>query len=126
MANGISVKLPLRRDQNDGLYKLNKRYKESIKQNFKNLLLTSPGERVMRPNFGVGLREYLFEAYEGSTTAGEIRSRIRTQVDRYMPFIDVYRLDVEEPDSQSSNTFRVIVGYDITVLGESDELILGV
>ena len=54
--NGISPKLPLLVDKQDGPYGLNKRLNQSIKQNFKNLILTSPGERVMIPEFGVGLK----------------------------------------------------------------------
>ena len=34
---------------------------EQVKSNLLNVLLTEPGERVFKPNFGVGLRNYLFE-----------------------------------------------------------------
>ena len=34
---------------------------EAIKQNFKSLLLTRPEERVMTPNYGVGLQLWLFQ-----------------------------------------------------------------
>ena len=57
---GISPKLPLTRDKQDG-YALNKTELDSIKQNVKMVVLTSPGERVMDPSFGVGIRKYLFE-----------------------------------------------------------------
>ena len=61
MASGISPKLPLIPDDVDGPYGLNKTLTESIKQNFRNLMLTIPGERIMIPDFGVGLPRYLFE-----------------------------------------------------------------
>ena len=35
--------------------------KEQVKSNLLNVLLTEPGERILKPNFGVGLRNYLFE-----------------------------------------------------------------
>jgi len=57
---GISVKLPLSRDPESG-YKLNKTLKQVARQNLKMLVLTAPGERIMIPEFGVGLRNYLFE-----------------------------------------------------------------
>jgi len=76
--HGISVKLPLIYDPSDGPYKLNKRMKEVVRQNFKNLVLTAPGERVMDPNFGVGLRNYLFEQIS-ETLFTKISARIRTQ-----------------------------------------------
>jgi len=34
---------------------------ETILSGFKQLLLTNPGERVMNPRFGAGLRKYVFE-----------------------------------------------------------------
>ena len=36
-----------------------------IKQNVKMILLTIPGERIMFPNFGVGLQTFLFEMQNG-------------------------------------------------------------
>ena len=59
--NGIGPKLPLQRDDINGNYSLITSYAEEVKQNFKNLLLTAPGERMMNPDFGVGLRNFLFE-----------------------------------------------------------------
>ena len=58
---GISPKLPLIVDDLDGHYGLTKTIREAVKQNFKNLILTSPGERVMDQQFGVGLRSYFFD-----------------------------------------------------------------
>jgi phage baseplate assembly protein W len=53
--SSLGVKLPLARDASDG-YGMIKSFKTMIRQNFKMLLLTSPGERIMEPNFGVGLK----------------------------------------------------------------------
>ena len=72
---GISPKLPLTYSKTDGPYLLNKNLKETVKQNFKMLVLTSPGERVMVPDFGVGLRNFLFEAMDDSTY-GQIVQKI--------------------------------------------------
>ena len=43
---GISVALPLVYSDLDGPYRLNKNLKEVVVQNFKNLVLTSPGESI--------------------------------------------------------------------------------
>ena len=53
--------------------------KVNIKQNLKMLILTNPGERVMTPNFGVGIRKYLFEVVSDEVYA-EIDSKIKQQV----------------------------------------------
>ena len=73
---GLTPKLPLTLGGDNGNYKLIKTYKNLIKQNFKNLILTAPGERIMDPNFGVGIRNFLFEndgelLYSGISEAKE-------------------------------------------------------
>jgi len=83
MAIGISPALPLVVDQVDGPYRLTKSIKQAIVQNFKNLVLTNPGERIMDPDFGVGIREYLFEL-EGPGVKQEIIEKINQQVNKYM------------------------------------------
>tara|TARA_R110000824_G_scaffold57112_1_gene155632 strand:+ start:923 stop:1336 length:414 start_codon:yes stop_codon:yes gene_type:complete len=84
---GISAKLPIQRDPVDG-FTLTKTYKENIAQNMKHLLLTVPGERMMDPNFGVGLKEYLFEP-NVSIVHSQIRQNIKEQVNIYLPFVEV-------------------------------------
>tara|TARA_R110002074_G_scaffold128298_4_gene268672 strand:+ start:528 stop:875 length:348 start_codon:yes stop_codon:yes gene_type:complete len=71
-------------------------YEEEIKQNFKNLILTSPGERVMNPDFGVGIRNYLFE--NRTDAKSRIEQRLRTQVERYMPFISLQNIIFDYAD----------------------------
>ena len=58
---GLSPKLPLSIDEIDGLA-TNKDFREVARQNLKMIVLTSPGERIMIPNFGVGIRNFLFES----------------------------------------------------------------
>ena len=82
---GIAVKLPLSYSNEDGPYTLNKTLGENVKQNFRNLILTVPGERIMLPEFGVGLYQMLFEPMAGKTYQ-EITTRIYEQTERYMPF----------------------------------------
>lgn len=68
---GLSPKLPVSRDSEDG-YSLTKTYEEMVRQNLKNLLLTNPGERMMDPDFGVGMKRYL------------LSSMVLTHIQRYM------------------------------------------
>ncbi len=82
---GLGPLLPLTRDSRHGVYSLITSYEEEIKQNFKNLVLTSPGERVMNVDFGVGIRNYLFEQRTDAETA--ISERLNDQIKKYMPFI---------------------------------------
>jgi phage baseplate assembly protein W len=101
MSRGLSPKLPLSYDPSDG-YALNKTYEDMIKQNLKMLILTNPGERVMIPNFGVGLRNFLFEPYTIDTLAS-IKSRIESQVSDYMPFVELVNIQTGDPYTSSSS-----------------------
>ena len=101
MASGLSPKLPLQTDTNDG-YALNKTHAEMVTQNLKMLVLTVPGERIMDPEFGVGIRNYLFELND-SVTHEEIDIRIKNQVNKYMPFLDVRTVILGPDDIEAGN-----------------------
>ena len=66
--SSLAVKLPLTRDSVDGFVMI-KNLQTMVRQNFKMLLLTNPGERVMMPLYGDGLKQYLFEQFTSSTFA---------------------------------------------------------
>ena len=68
--SSIGIKLPLAYSSLDG-FQMIKTIRQMAKQNFKMLILTNPGERIMEPNFGVGLSRYLFE-----NGTGDIKGRI--------------------------------------------------
>ena len=55
-----TVKLPITTDENNNFIFLEST-NAVVKQKLKNILLTSPGELLMNPVFGVGIRRYLFE-----------------------------------------------------------------
>jgi phage baseplate assembly protein W len=129
MANkmyGISVALPLQYDSIDGPYRLNKTLKDVVKQNLKNLILTSPGERIMIPDFGAGLRELFFEPYTPATFS-TAKSRVMSQISRYMSFVNVTNFTVitsdDDPDL-TANGVRMILQYDIGSIDDSDTLII--
>lgn len=121
--SGIGPKLPLSVDRDDGAYKLNKTMIDEIKQNFKNILLTAPGERVMMPTFGVGLKNYLFQnLYE--TTFIEIEAKIHQQVAKYLPFVEIIEINFSKPveyDLQPNALFIRVV-YKILPLDLEDVL----
>lgn len=121
---GISVKLPLAYSKEDGPYALNKNLGQVIKQNFKNLVLTSPGERPMVPDFGCGLRRLLFEPI-----SGPIRSRvvtaIQTQVNKYLPFINIEKISFITSDDNPNlgmNEAMVSIKYNVGSVDTSDTL----
>ena len=123
---GIGPKLPLRRDSEHGLYGLTTTYPEQINQNFKNLLLTSPGERMMNPDFGVGLRNFLFEKKKDAIP--KIRQRITNQTKKYLPFIQINKISFDEGMSEDfaeeSQILSLSIEYSIPGLNLNTSLVL--
>src|SRR3990167_1175567 len=124
---GLSISLPLSQDSEDGL-KLNKTYQDVVKQNLKNLILTVPGERIMMPDFGVGLKTYLFEQDESSLRS-EISSKIHSQVNKYLPFVNILNIVFNSNDNfLSLKIFYNIVPLDslgnINITIEDDEIVV--
>ena len=128
--SGISPKLPLYTDPVDGIG-LNKTLKQMIRQNLKMIILTSPGERIMYPKFGVGLRRYLF-MNNTSRTLSDISRKIEQQVRTYLPTVRIRSIKFlsENGDemrssfesSSSSNYVHLVIDYEIPSAFVSDTL----
>lgn len=123
MFKGYSVALPLNYNKEDGPYALNKSMIDVVKQNLRMLVLTDKGERIMLPNFGVGLRRFLFNNFS-QTTKIEIESAIVEQVKRYMPFVRIESVDVLE-DTNDINKLVVQISFYVSALNLKDTLVLG-
>ena len=122
--SGISPKLPLQHNNTDGHYGLNKTFKEATKQNLKNLILTQPGERVMDPFFGVGIRGFLFEM-DGPSVRGSIVSRIQKQVEAYIPHIeivDIHFFGSEFESDIADHVLAIRLKYKLLPINDSDIL----
>jgi len=119
--SGRSPKLPLSRDSQDG-YTLNKTFREVARQNLKMVILTSPGERIMIPEFGVGIRQYLFENATDEAFL-TLRGRIFEQARRYLPYITINSVNFQQESSidigssmepsSPSNYLNIIINYSI-------------
>ena len=123
---GLTPKLPLALSSEDGTYQLIKTYKNLIRQNFMNLLLTSPGERMMDPSFGVGVRNFLFEN-DGELLYSTIESTIEEQTQKYLPFVAILDISFVTPEmggfqGQSNNFLAMTIEYLIVPLDEVDKL----
>ena len=122
--SGISAKLPLHFDGHSGKYKLNKTYRDVVKQNFKNMILTSPGERMMDPLFGAGIRNLLFEM-DHESLRSEIILRIQEQIDMYMDYITITEISFSSPLATlaaAPGTLSIKLRYAVSSLNISDIL----
>jgi phage baseplate assembly protein W len=80
---------------------------EHVRDLIEQVLFTSPGERVMRPDFGSGLLAMVFEP-NSSALAATTQMLIQGALQQYLgDLIAVQSVEVEAVDS----TFRVAVRY---------------
>ena len=82
-------------------------YEEDVREAVRIILETNRGERVMRPDFGAGLRDFLFEPIN-QTTLALIRHRVEESLITWEP-----RIRVEEITLQSADSERTRI--DITI-----------
>ena len=89
------------------------------------LILTSPGERVMIPDFGVGIRRYFFENLAPETFTA-IESRIREQAAAYLPYITIRDIEFKSGNDPTqlnlnqqfdSNLVAIRILYHLTTRG---------
>ena len=67
--------------------------KEQVKSNLINLILTSPGERIMNPDFGIGIRDLIFEQV---VDAESLKGQIIDSAARYIPEIEIQNVSLNQ------------------------------
>jgi phage baseplate assembly protein W len=87
---GAGVAFPLRVDRRGALSRV--RAGDDIDEAITIILGTAPGERPMRPEFGCGIHNYIFETVDSYTMA-RLEQEIRIALDRWEPRIDVIDVD---------------------------------
>jgi len=126
---GLTPKIPLALSTEDGTYELIKTYKDLVRQNFMNLIMTSPGERIMDPMFGVGIRNFLFEN-DSPTLYASITATITEQVRRYMPFVELVNVNFVGPEqggpTMPNNFLSLRLEYRIVPLDMVDNLSISI
>ena len=80
---------------------------EVIRSNLQQLLLTRRGERVMRPNFGTNLKDYLMEPLDQALLS-QIRREITESIYRYARNINLEKLQIVPIESATLNGGHVL------------------
>lgn len=82
-----------------------------IQQSIWIILSTAPGERQMRPEFGCGIHDLVFQP---NTTAlrGQVQQRVQEALVRWEPRIDVVEVRVETP-ANARNHLLIRIDYRI-------------
>ena len=98
--------------------------KEQVKSNLINLLLTSPGERLMNPIFGVGIRNLLFEQ---TIDKEQVKNRITDGAQLYIPEINITDVFIKRENFETTpeiHTVRISVYYKVLADRSNDAILL--
>ena len=85
-------------------------YEEDIRQAIRIILATTPGERVMRPDFGAGLNALVFEPIN-TTTMTLARRRVEEALTTWEPRIDHVSVKV----TKEARLGRLMIDIDYRV-----------
>ena len=83
---------------------------DSIKNNLLNYFLTNPGEIPLNPEFGGGLRAFIFEQIAESNL-DNLKEKINNDLGNFFPNITVIELQVNGFEDQ--NTINTILKYSV-------------
>ena len=89
---------------------------EDIRQSLHILLSTSLGERVMQPDYGCNLNDYVFEGLN-NTTIGYIKERVANSILYYEPRIVVESIDVTSAGSVDNLEGRFLIDISFSIPG---------
>ena len=111
-------KFPLRFKEQKGFENVSG-LKELVRFHMINILLTHPGEKISDPNFGVGVRSYLFENItEG--LVNNMTAEVEEQLATYIPSVSVESTQVTPFPEE--NKLILTITYNIDETKEKDVL----
>jgi phage baseplate assembly protein W len=87
---GTGLAFPLGVDRRGGIALAHG--EDDVEQAIAIILSTAPGERPMRPEFGCGVHDYVFDVIDAATL-GRMEEEIRAALERWEPRIDVSGID---------------------------------
>ena len=111
---GRGILFPLRVDQS-GSIALG-RGADDIDASIRMAIVTAPGERVMRPQFGCRIWDLLFEPINANTL-GLMAEAVRDTVSQWEPRVDLEDLEVEPAEAQPG---RVMIRMAYRVRATND------
>jgi phage baseplate assembly protein W len=112
----VGVNLPF---SGPGVFTPNYLTSQAIKNNIINYFLTNPGEIILNPTFGGGLRNYIFEQI-AENTLDFLKQDVEQKLEKYFPSVIIDALDVLRNDD--NNSVSVQLKYSIEYSNINDNI----
>lgn len=96
-------------------------YDEDVRQSIRIILGTDQGERVMRPDFGTGLRSFVFGPIN-HTTLQRVQARVQDALLKWEPRIDVLQVKVTL-DAKERSKLLIDITYRVRATNTLQNLV---
>jgi len=116
---GSGLAFPLQVDRRGGIALA--RDEQDIDQAIQLILGTAPGERPMRPEFGCGVHDFVFDSID-ATTVGRMEEAIRSALDRWEPRIQVQTLEFDLSGADSG-LLTIDIGFTVRATNTERNLV---
>src|SRR6186997_3275851 len=108
---GSGLSFPLTVDRRGGIALATG--EQDVDQAIEIILSTAPGERPMRPEFGCGVHDFVFDTIDASTV-GKMEQAIRDALDRWEPRVIVQTVEFDL-DFVGEGRLVIDIGYRVRV-----------
>jgi phage baseplate assembly protein W len=116
---GTGLAFPLGVDRRGGLALA--RDEHDVEQAISIILSTAPGERPMRPEFGCGVHDYVFDVVDAGSL-GRMEEEIRRALERWEPRIDVLGIDFDL-DAAGDGGLAITIKYRLRATNDVRNLV---
>ena len=116
---GSGLAFPLQVDRRGGIALA--RDETDVEQAIELILATAPGERPMRPEFGCGVHDFVFDTIDASTV-GKMELAIRDALDRWEPRVVVETVEFNL-DEVADGRLIIDIGYRVRVTNTMRNLV---
>lgn len=117
---GVGWSYPVATDPMTGDVQLSY-YERDVKGAIRIILETRPGERAMRPRFGCGIHELVFEEIN-ATTLFAIETAVREALITYEPRIELLTVTVD-PREALNGSLLIAITYRLRRTNQEDNLV---
>ena len=111
----------------DGIFRMHRSIAAQIHDNFRNLLLTNRGDRVIQTDIGADLQRLAMELTSVDNFDNDAMLRIKRTASKYMPFIvlDSFESKIINDEEDSVGRINIMIKYNVPsrkIIGQSLEL----
>jgi phage baseplate assembly protein W len=113
---GCGWKFPVQVSPTTGRIEISK-YEQDVREAIWIILSTAKGERVMRPDFGCGIHDLVFDPVSAATV-GEVENNVREALINWEPRIEIINLEVSDQESFNG---KLLINIDYRVRSTNNE-----